>query len=219
MKDLKIWYEDWAFPFWCGLLSAGVFAGTHMFFVHGAGAFNDVAVVAFLRGGMEGAAAGDLGAYGAAAAFGISFLFARVLEGSLVGILDIGGAIMTGVGIGLPAIFLMLGINAPVESFPLALLTGFVAGALIGGIVIGVRKFTVGQANSTFGADVMMGAGNQSGRFMGPLIILASFGASLPVGVGATIGGLIFYQWKKPVEGGAILGAMLLGLLFPIVVA
>lgn len=214
----SLWYEDWAFPFWVGLLSAGVFAGTHLFFVHGLGAFNEIGVVAILQAGIDGASGGDLGAYGAAAAFGVSFLFARVLEGSLVGILDIGGAIMTGVGIGLPAILLMLGINAPVESFPLAILTGFLAGLVIGGVVIGVRKFTVGQANSTFGADVMMGAGNQSGRFLGPLIIIAAYGASIPVGIGATIGALVFYHWKKPIEGGAILGAMLLGLMFPIIV-
>lgn len=219
MKNKKsIWYDDWAFPFWVGLLSAGVFAGTHLFYIHGLGAFNEIGVVAILQAGMDGAAAGDIGAYGAAAAFGVSFLFARVLEGSLVGILDIGGAIMTGVGIGLPALLLMSGGDVLVESFPLALLTGFVAGCIIGAVVIGVRKFTVGQANSTFGADVMMGAGNQSGRFLGPLIILAAFGASIAVGVGATIGALIFYLWKKPIEGGAIIGAMILGLIFPIIV-
>lgn len=215
----NLWHEDGAFPFWVGLLSAGIFAGTHLFFVHGLGAFNEIGVVAILQAGIDGAVNGDLGAYGAAAAFGVSFLFARVLEGSLVGILDIGGAIMTGVGIGLPALLLMLGINGPVESFPLALLTGFLAGVVIGGVVIGVRKFTVGQANSTFGADVMMGAGNQSGRFLGPLIIISAYGASIPVGIGATIGALIFYQWKKPIEGGAVLGAMLFGLMFPIIVA
>lgn len=213
----EFWDEDWAFPFWVGLLSSGIFAGTHMFYVHGLGAFNEIGVVAIFQAGIDGAAAGDLGAYGAAAAFGVSFLFARVLEGSLVGILDIGGAIMTGVGIGLPALLLMSGISAPVESFPLALLTGFIAGVLIGAVVILVRKLTIGQANSTFGADVMMGAGNQSGRFLGPLILIAAFTASIPVGIGATVGALGFYSWKKPIEGGAIIGAMIMGLIFPII--
>ena len=47
--------------------------------------------------------------------FGASFLFARILEGSLVGILDLGGSILTGIGIGVPAIFLSMGIKAPVR--------------------------------------------------------------------------------------------------------
>ena len=71
-----------------------------MFYLYGVGAFNEVAFVAMLKAGM------DTGAYGAVAAFGASFLFARIIEGSLVGILDIGGAIQTGVGLGVPALLL-----------------------------------------------------------------------------------------------------------------
>lgn len=63
-----------------GLLSSGVFAGTHMYYLYGIGAFNEVAFVAMLKAGM------DTGSYGAVAAFGASFLFARIIEGSLVGI-------------------------------------------------------------------------------------------------------------------------------------
>lgn len=65
-----------------------------MYYLYGIGAFNEVAFVAMLKAGM------DTGVYGAVAAFGASFLFARIIEGSLVGILDIGGAIQTGVGLG-----------------------------------------------------------------------------------------------------------------------
>ena len=68
-----------------------------MYYLYGIGAFNEVAFVSMLRSGME------TGVYGAVAAFGASFLFARIIEGSLVGILDIGGAIQTGVGLGVPA--------------------------------------------------------------------------------------------------------------------
>jgi len=206
----SFWYADWSFPFLVALLSSGVFAGTHMYYVYKIGAFNDVAIVAMLEVGLQG------GGYGVAAAFGASFLFARILEGSLVGILDIGGAIQTGLGIGVPALLLASGITAPLENFVLSLLTGAVLGLAIGYTVIVIRKFTVGQSNSTFGADVMMGAGNASGRFLGPLIIISAASASIPIGVGAIVGAAIFYAGKKPIVGGAIIGAMLLGALFPI---
>lgn len=208
--EKNFWYADWSFPIFVALLSSGVFAGTHMYYVYHIGAFNDVAIVAMLEAGLNGAG------YGAAAAFGASFLFARVLEGSLVGILDIGGSIQTGIGIGIPALLLGAGIVQPISNFVLSLLTGAVLGLLIGYIVIGLKKFTVGKANSTFGSDIMMGAGNQSGRFLGPLIVLSACNASIPIGIGSIIGAAIFYVWKKPVAGGAIIGAMIMGAFFPI---
>lgn len=206
------WLADWSFPILVGLLSAAVFSGTHMYITYGVGAFNEVSIVAMLKAGLDG------GSYGAAAAFGASFLFARILEGSLVGILDLGGSILTGVGIGIPAIFLSMGMTQPLDNFALSLLTGLVSGLLIGGIIVAIRKFTINQSNSTFGADIMMGAGNAAGRFLGPLIVISAAQASIPIGVGATVGALIFYKWKKPIAGGAILGAMILGALFPIAI-
>lgn len=181
-----------------------------MYYNYGVGAFNEVAIVAMLKAGMTG------GSYGAAVAFGASFLFARILEGSLVGILDLGGSILTGVGIGIPAILLSMDITAPVKNFPLALLTGLIIGVIIGGIIYTVRHFTIGQSKATFGADVMMGAGNDTGRFLGPLIILSAVTASIPIGLGATAGAAAFYAWKKPIAGGAIIGAMVLGFFFPV---
>ncbi|MGC3144897.1 DUF4310 family protein, partial [Enterococcus faecalis] len=77
-------------------------------------------------------------------------------------------------------------------------------GLAVGGVIVLIRKFTINQGNTTFGADVMMGAGNASGRFFGPLIILSAAGASIPIGIGATLGALGFYFWKKPIAGGAI---------------
>ncbi|WP_338560568.1 DUF4310 family protein [Erwinia sp. E_sp_B04_7] len=212
MEESKsgFWYADWSFPIFVGLLSAGVFAGTHMYYTYGLGAFNEVAFVSMLRSGME------TGVYGAVAAFGASFLFARIIEGSLVGILDIGGAIQTGVGLGVPALLLGAGIIYPVANFAASLVTGLVIGVAIGYLIILARKFTINNSDSTYGADVMMGAGNSSGRFLGPLIILSAMTASIPIGLGSLVGALLFYLWNKPITGGAILGAMLLGAIFPV---
>jgi len=210
LREKSFWLADWSFPIIVGILSSAVFAGTHMYIVHGVGAFNEVSIVAMLKAGLDG------GSFGAAAAFGASFLFARILEGSLVGILDLGGSILTGVGIGIPAIFLSMNVTAPTNNFLLALLIGFTLGLAIGCIIIAIRKFTINQSNSTFGADVMMGAGNAAGRFLGPLIVLSAAQASVPIGIGSTIGALVFYVWKKPIAGGAILGAMIFGAFFPV---
>lgn len=215
MEDTRrdFWYADSSFPLWVGLLSAGVFAGTHMYYQYGIGAFNEVAFVSMLRSGL------DTGVYGAVAAFGASFLFARIIEGSLVGILDIGGAIQTGIGLGVPALLLAAGIVFPVANFFAALASGLLLGIAIGYLIILARKFTIGQSNSTYGADVMMGAGNTSGRFLGPLIILSATTASIPIGLGSLLGSLIFYLWGKPITGGAILGAMVLGAIFPVAIS
>ncbi|MGZ7441844.1 DUF4310 family protein [Paenibacillus sp. TH7-28] len=211
-NELKagFWYSEWAFPLFVAFLSSGIFAGTHMYYVYHVGAFNDIAIIALLEAGING------GSFGAAAAFGASFLFARILEGPLVGILDIGGALQTGLGIGIPALMLGAGITAPITSFPLALLTGAVLGFLVGGMIILIRKYTINASNSTFGADIMMGAGNAAGRYLGPLIIISAVMASIPVGIGATLGGAAFYAFKKPIAGGAIIGAMVFGALFPL---
>ena len=192
-QNKGFWYADWSFPIFVGLLSSGVFAGTHMYYLYGIGAFNEVAFVAMLKSGI------DTGVYGAVAAFGASFLFARIIEGSLVGILDIGGAIQTGIGLGVPALLLGAGFVFPVANFAASLATGLILGLAIG--------------------YMMMGAGNTSGRFLGPLIILSAMTASIPIGIGSLVGALIFYIWQKPITGGAILGAMILGSIFPVAIA
>ena len=63
-QNKGFWYADWSFPIFVGLLSSGVFAGTHMYYLYGIGAFNEVAFVAMLKAGI------DTGVYGAVAAFG-----------------------------------------------------------------------------------------------------------------------------------------------------
>ena len=207
-QNKGFWYADWSFPIFVGLLSSGVFAGTHMYYLYGIGAFNEVAFVAMLKSGI------DTGVYGAVAAFGAS-----IMEGSLVGILDIGGAIQTGIGLGVPALLLGAGFVFPVANFAASLVTGLVLGLAVGYIIILARKFTINQSDSTYGADVMMGAGNASGRFLGPLIILSAMTASIPIGIGSLVGALLFYIWQKPITGGAILGAMILGSIFPVAIS
>lgn len=207
------WYADWSFPILTAIMASGIFAGTHLYYTEGIGAFNEISIVAMLRSGMDG------NGYGAAAAFGASFLFARILEGSLVGILDIGGSMMTGIGIGVPAMLLAAGYSLPLENFLVSLITGAALGLMIGMVIVSIRKATVNsgkEQSSTFGADIMMGAGNDSGKFLGPLIIISACSASIPVGKGALIGSMVFFKLDKPIVGGAILGAMALGFVFPI---
>lgn len=57
-QNKGFWFADWSFPIFVGLLSSGVFAGTHMYYLYGIGAFNEVAFVAMLKAGM------DTGSYG-----------------------------------------------------------------------------------------------------------------------------------------------------------
>lgn len=210
-KQKNFWYADWSFPIFTMLMAAGMMGGTHMFYTYGIGLFSDLPVTSMLKAGLDGSG------YSAAAAFGVSFLFARVLEGSLVGILDLGGSMQTGVGVGIPAMLLGAGIVKPIENFFLALLCGAVIGLVIGLIIIGVRKMVgEGSQATTFGANILMGAGNDSGKFLGPLIIICACTASIPVGVGSILGAVLFYKLDKPIIGGAILGAMLLGFVFPI---
>jgi uncharacterized protein (TIGR03579 family) len=173
------------------------------------GAFNEIFVVQMLDEGLKG------GDYAAAAGFAAGFLIARVLEGPLVGVLDIGGSLMTGVGIGIPALMLASGITLPIDNFVLALLTGALIGLVIGIVIILVRKL-MPQGISSSGTNIMMGAGNATGRYLGPLIIISAIQYSIPAGLGAFIGAAIFYKLDRPIAGGAILGAMVLASFFPV---
>lgn len=199
----KFLLADISFPILVGMACAAIFAGTHMYVVHGVGAINEIFVVKMLDQGLSG---GDY----AAAGFAAGFLIARVLEGPLVGLLDIGGSLMTGVGVGIPALLLASGIEAPVKSFPLALITGAAIGLIIGVIIIAIRK-AMPEGMSAGGTGIMMGAGNATGRFLGPLIILSAIQYNIPAGVGAFVGAAIFYKFDRHIAGGAIIGAMLIG--------
>lgn len=187
--------------------AASIFAGTFMYIRFGTGAFNEISIVAMLRDGMDG------GDYAAAAGFAAGFLIARVLEGPLVGLLDIGGSLQTGVGIGLPALFLSMGWQLPFSNFFTALITGAVIGLIMGAVIMIIRK-VMPEGVAVGGTSVMMGAGNATGRYLAPLIIIAAAQYNVYTGIGAVLGAAIFYKWGKEMTGGAILGAMILGGIF-----
>ena len=186
---------------------AAIFAGTFMYIKFGTGAFNYIAIVQMLIDGLDG------GDFAAAAGFAAGFLIARVLEGPLVGILDIGGSLMTGVGIGIPALLLSMGVTMPFDNILFALVTGAVIGLVLGAVIIGIRKL-VPDGVAVGGTSIMMGAGNATGRYLGPMIIVAACQYNVWAGIGSIIGGAIFYKLGKEMTGGAILGAMILGAFF-----
>ena len=187
--------------------AAAIFAGTFMYIRFGTGAFNEISIVAMLRDGMDG------GDYAAAAGFAAGFLIARILEGPLVGLLDIGGSLQTGVGIGLPALFLSMGWELPFSNFFTALLTGALIGLVMGAVIMIIRK-VMPEGVAVGGTSVMMGAGNATGRYLAPLIIVAAAQYNVYTGIGAVLGAAVFYKWGKEMTGGAILGAMILGGIF-----
>lgn len=187
--------------------AAAVFAGTFLYIKFGTGAFNEISIVAMLADGING------GDYTAAAGFAAGFLIARILEGPLVGVLDIGGSLMTGVGIGIPAVLLSMKVNLPFDNFLFALVTGAGIGLVIGGFIMIVRK-TIPEGVAVGGTEIMMGAGNAAGRYLGPMIIIAAGQFNAWTGIGAALGAVGFYLWNKEVTGGAILGAMIFGAIF-----
>lgn len=187
--------------------SSAIFAGTYLFITFGTGVFSDIPVAAMLSEGLNG------GSYAAAAGFAAGFLIARVLEGPLVGILDIGGALLTGVGIGVPALMLSVGFTLPFDNFGFSLISGALIGLVLGAVIMIVRKF-VPAGVSVGGTSIMMGAGNATGRWLGPLIIIAATNYNVYAGIGAVIGGALFYKAGRSMTGGAILGAMILGAIF-----
>lgn len=178
-----------------------------MFITFGTGAFNDISIVAMLTDGMDG------GDYAAAAGFAAGFLIARVLEGPLVGLMDIGGTLQTGIGIGVPALFLSMGIKFPFSNFFAALIVGAGLGLIMGGVIIIIRKL-VPEGVAVGGTSIMMGAGNAIGRYLAPLIVVAATQYNVYAGIGSIVGAAIFYKWGKEMTGGAILGAMILGGIF-----
>ncbi|AMC93845.1 hypothetical protein AOC36_07560 [Erysipelothrix larvae] len=195
--------KDIAFILLLALASAGVVGATSMYLTHGVGLTNEIYIAEFLDQGKS------TGAYDAALAFSSAFLIARILEGPLVGILDIGGSLMTGIGVGIPAILLTSNMGFLIDSFILAILSGFVIGGSIGALIILIRKFTPTNSLGT-ATSIMIGAGNKTGDALGPLVILSAVAYGPFIGIGSVIGSLVFYKIHKPIVGGAILGAIIM---------
>lgn len=187
--------------------AAAIFTGTFLYINYGTGAFNEISIVAMLKEGLDG------GDYTAAAGFAAGFLIARILEGPLVGLMDIGGSLMTGVGIGIPALFLSMGWKFPFSNFGISLLVGAGIGLVIGLVIMFIRK-VVPEGVAVGGTSIMMGAGNAAGRYLAPLIIVAAAQYNVYTGIGAVLGSAIFYKWGKEMTGGAVLGAMIFGGIF-----
>ena len=124
--------------------------------------------------------------------------------------MDIGGSLMTGIGVGIPALLIASNFGYLIDNFFLALLTGAVIGLVIGALIIFIRKLSPDAAPGGATA-IMIGAGNKTGEALGPLVLISAVAYSIPAGIGAIIGALLFYRYKKPIVGGAILGAMLVG--------
>lgn len=205
MKKLDSFLEkDIAFILLIAMAAAAIVGATSMFVNFGTGLTNEIYIAGYISDGM---ASGD---YSAAVAFSSGFLIARILEGPLVGILDIGGSLMTGVGVGIPALLLSTGYGWVINGFASSLIAGFALGALLGVLIMVIRKIApeTGLESAT---GIMMGAGNKTGEALGPLVILAAGSYNIIIGVGAIIGSLIFYKFHKPIVGGAILGAIAIG--------
>ena len=205
-KIQKFLLKDMTFILLVAIAAAAIFGATSMFFEHGTGLTNEIVQGQMLKTGME------TGDFTSAAAYASAFLVARVLEGPLVGILDIGGSLMTGVGVGVPALLITFGLGILVYNFGFALLTGFAVGAAIGIVIMFVRKLSP-EGETTSSVGIMMGAGNKTGLALGPLVLISALTYSIPIGIGSIIGSAIFYKYEKPVVGGAILGAMLVAVL------
>lgn len=204
MKLKQFLMEENSFIFLMVLLCAGVFSGTSIFYQYGTGSFSTTSVTVMLSEAIK------TGSYAALVGYTGGFLLARVLEGPLVGILDIGGAIMTGVGAGLPALLVSMGYDTLVTNFWLSLVTGAVIGLVLGAVIILIRKLMPGGYDS-MGTDIMVGAGNMVGEWFGPIILIMAAKFDLYVGLGAGLGAVLFHYRKAPIIGGAILGAMIVG--------
>ncbi|MBR0138208.1 MAG: DUF4310 family protein [Erysipelotrichaceae bacterium] len=206
MKKMKeLFMKDWFFFVIAMAIVSGVMGSVHMYMVHGTGYLNGLAGGQMLKSGDFATAAG----------YGGGFLIARVLEGPLVGLIDIGGGMMHGVGCGIAGLMYEMGLGWMIESFPLSLVSGAVCGLIIASVVMGIR-YLVPAGIQAGGSDIMMGVGHQLSAWLGPLFLIAALAASIPVGLCGALGGILFYLRDKNIVGGIILGMFLAVFIWPL---
>lgn len=206
MKKLKeLFMKDWFFFVIAMCIVSGVMGSVHMFMVHDTGYLN----------GLAGGMMLKQGDYATAAGYGGGFLIARVLEGPLVGLIDIGGGMMHGVGCGIAGLMYEMGMGWMIESFPMALISGAAVGLVIACVVMGIR-YAVPDGVQAGGSDIMMGVGHQLSAWLGPLFLLSALGSSIPLGICGAVGGVIFYKMDKNIVGGIILGIFIAAFIWPI---
>ena len=204
-KMKKLFMNDWFFIAIMVLMCAGVMGGVHMYLTYGTGYMNVLVGGQLLQSGD----------YAQAAGFGGGFLLARILEGPLVGILDIGGSIMMGVGCGLVGIMYSIGLGCMVENFIMSLIAGAVIGACIGLIIMAIRKL-VPNGVQAGGSDIMMGVGHQLANWLAPLFLISALATSVPLGVFGALGGAVAYKFDKNLVGGIIIGMFIAAFFWPV---
>lgn len=203
-KVEKFFMSESAFIILMSMICSGVFAGTSIFLEYRVGFLNGVSISVMLEEAVR------TGTYTALIGYTGGFLFARILEGPLVGILDIGGGVMTGVGGGMPALFLSMGLDYLVNNFWVSLIVGAVIGLVLSLIIIAVRKF-MPNGYGTMGTEIMVGAGNIIGTWFGPMLLISAITFDFYVGIGAMVGAVFCHRKKSPIIGGITLGAMIFG--------
>ncbi len=201
-----IFMKDWFFIVICICICAGIVGSTHMYMTYNTGFMNNLTIGQMLKSGD----------YASAAGYGAGFLIARVLEGPLVGLVDIGGSMMTGVGAGIPGMLYEAGYGWLFDNIATSLLVGAVSGAAIGVVILAIRKF-VPNGIQAGGTDIMMGVGHQLSLWLGPLFLLSALQMSIPIGIFGAVGGAIFYKMDKNIVGGIIIGMFIASFFWPLV--
>ncbi len=205
-KDLFM--KDWFFFVIAACICAGVVGSAHMYLIEGTGYMN----------GLTGALLLKEGDFTTAAGFGGGFLIARILEGPLVGLIDIGGSMMHGVGCGVVGLLYSVGLGFLVDNFALSIITGAVIGLAIAAVVMGIR-YLVPSGIQAGGSDIMMGVGHQLSSWLGPLFLISALSVSVPIGIAGTIGGTLFYLKGKNIVGGIIIGMFIAAFFWPVISA
>ena len=201
LKDLFM--QDWFFIVIMAILGAGVYTTTNMYLTYGVGTFNMVTSNIYLSE-RDWITMGSMG---------IGIYLARIMEGPMVGLIDIGGGVMVGIGTFLVAMTGMLGFEFILDNFYLSLLVGGILGLIQGSAIMLIRKLIPAGITAS-GSDIMMGVGHQMSAYMGPLFIICALMVSIPMGICAAIGGAIFFARGKNEVGGIIIGLFIAALIW-----